>query len=158
MPHIYPQNCPFSFYDHPHLIHPSLDRPQSPPQTASRSNQLFFHNSCTGHTYRQTDRWDRQQACSNTHLRSNSKKFHCSWLMKKFIRHALGKWKFTTPSFTNTCHQMSTYKRNVQNFTQKFICIIQLCYSTKRLTSIIFKSILPDIPKSGHNTAKWLHQ
>ena len=30
----------------PHLIHPSLDQPHSPPQMASRSNQpFFFHNS-----------------------------------------------------------------------------------------------------------------
>jgi len=46
MLNIYPQNCPFPFDDlHPNLIHPSLDRPHLIPQTASRSNQLFFHNS-----------------------------------------------------------------------------------------------------------------
>jgi len=32
----------------PHLMHLSLDWPNSPPQTASRSNQPFFHNSSTG--------------------------------------------------------------------------------------------------------------
>jgi len=39
----------------PHLIHPSLDRPYSPPQTASGSNQSFFLNSPTGQTDRPTD-------------------------------------------------------------------------------------------------------
>jgi len=43
----------------PHLIHPSLDRPHSPPHTASRSNQHTFQ------TDTQTDRWDRQQIYSN---------------------------------------------------------------------------------------------
>jgi len=38
------------------LIHPSLDRPHSKPQTASRSNQLFVHNSHTGQTEWSTDR------------------------------------------------------------------------------------------------------
>ena len=33
---------------HPHLIHPSLDWVHLLPQTACRSNQLFFHNSPTG--------------------------------------------------------------------------------------------------------------
>jgi len=46
--HIYLHNCPFLFDDlHPHLIHPSPERPHSPPQTASRSNQPFCHNSPT---------------------------------------------------------------------------------------------------------------
>jgi len=35
----------------PHLILPSLDRPHSPPQTASRYNQPFCHSTCD----RQTD-------------------------------------------------------------------------------------------------------
>ena len=39
-----------------HLIHPSLDRPQSPPQSASRSNQPFCHSTASG----QTDRWARR--------------------------------------------------------------------------------------------------
>jgi len=57
MPQIHPQNCPFPFNNHhPYLIHPSLDRPHSPPQTASRSNQLFCHNTLSGHTHKQTDR------------------------------------------------------------------------------------------------------
>jgi len=56
MPHVYPQNCPFPFDDlHPRLIHPSLDLLHSPPQTASRSNQPFYHNSLAGQTDRPTD-------------------------------------------------------------------------------------------------------
>jgi len=39
----------------PHLIYPSLDWSHSPPQTASRSNNPFFHNSPTN---RQTDPTD----------------------------------------------------------------------------------------------------
>ena len=35
---------------HPHLIHPSLDRPHAPPQTASGSNQQFCHNTLCGQT------------------------------------------------------------------------------------------------------------
>ena len=40
----------------PHLIHPSLDRPRSPSQTACQSSWPFFHNSSAGQTDRQTDR------------------------------------------------------------------------------------------------------
>jgi len=39
-----------------HLIHPSLNCPHLPPQMASRSDQLFFHNSPTTLTDGQTDR------------------------------------------------------------------------------------------------------
>ena len=46
MPKVHPQNCPFDDH-HPHLIHPSLDRPRSPFQTASRSNQPFCHSRPT---------------------------------------------------------------------------------------------------------------
>jgi len=56
-PQIHPQNCPFPFDDHHiHLIHPSVDRPHSPSQTASGSNQQFCHNTLSGETDRQTDR------------------------------------------------------------------------------------------------------
>ena len=43
---------------HPHLIHPSFDRPHSPPQTASGSNHPFYHYHSTlcGQTDAQTDR------------------------------------------------------------------------------------------------------
>ena len=41
---------------HPHLIHPSLDRPHSPPKTASRSNQPFCQSTLCGQTDRPTDR------------------------------------------------------------------------------------------------------
>ena len=40
----------------PISAHSSLDRPHSPPETASRSNQPFFHRSPTWQTDRQTDR------------------------------------------------------------------------------------------------------
>jgi len=36
--------------DHPNLIHPSLDRAHSPPQTASGSSQPFCHNTLFGPT------------------------------------------------------------------------------------------------------------
>ena len=46
--------CPFLFDDHhPHLINPSLDRPNSPSQTASGSVQPFCHNTLSGQTDRQ---------------------------------------------------------------------------------------------------------
>ena len=47
----------------PNLIHPSLDRPHSPSQTASTSNQPFCHSTLSGPTDKQThtDRWARQQ-------------------------------------------------------------------------------------------------
>jgi len=51
----------------PHLIHPSVNRNHSPLQTASRSNQPFFHNSPTGQTDRQMG-W--RQACTDSCLRS----------------------------------------------------------------------------------------
>jgi len=52
-----PNNCPFSFnVHHRHLIHPSLNRPHTPSQTASRSTQPFFHNILSRQTDRQTDR------------------------------------------------------------------------------------------------------
>ena len=47
-------NCPFPFDDHhQNLIHPYRARPNSSPQTASRFNQPFCHNS---HAW--TDKWD----------------------------------------------------------------------------------------------------
>jgi len=58
---------PFPFRAHgPHLIHPSLDRPHSPPQTTSRSNQPCCHNTLYWQTNRQTNRWVRQQLCTNS--------------------------------------------------------------------------------------------
>jgi len=59
-----PPNCPFPFDDHhQNLIHPLLDRPLSPSQTASGSNQPFRHSSllCTD---RLTDRWSRRMFCT----------------------------------------------------------------------------------------------
>ena len=47
---------PLPFDDLPHLIHPSLDRPYSPTQTASRSNQPFCHSTTFGQSDRQTER------------------------------------------------------------------------------------------------------
>jgi len=68
MPQIHPK-LPLSFENyHPHLIHPSLERPHSPSQTASGSTQLFCHNTLSGQTDRQTDRWSRQETCTNTRL------------------------------------------------------------------------------------------
>ena len=43
---IHLKNCSFPFDDHhPHQMHPSLDRPHSPSQTASGSNQPFCHST-----------------------------------------------------------------------------------------------------------------
>jgi len=63
---------PSPFARGPYLIHPSLDRPHSPPQTASRSNQPCCHNihfpdrQTDRPTDRQTDRWDRRQLCTKS--------------------------------------------------------------------------------------------
>ena len=55
-PQIHPKNCPFPLDDyHPPLIHPSIDRPQSPFQTASGSNQPFCHSTLSGQTDQPTD-------------------------------------------------------------------------------------------------------
>jgi len=55
-PQIHPRNCPFpSTITTPHLIHRSLDRPDSPPQTASGSNLPFYHNTFSGQTDGHTD-------------------------------------------------------------------------------------------------------
>ena len=59
-PQIHPQNCPFPFDDHhQNLIHPYQARPHSPPQTASRSNQLFCRSSLL-----RTDRWNMRMFCN----------------------------------------------------------------------------------------------
>jgi len=51
MPQIHLQNCPFPFDNHhPNLMYPSLNRPHSPPETASRSNQPFCHSTLSGPT------------------------------------------------------------------------------------------------------------
>jgi len=52
MPHVYPKLSPFR-RSPLHLIHQSLDRPNSPPQTASKSNQPFA--TVTLRTDRPTD-------------------------------------------------------------------------------------------------------
>jgi len=42
---IHPQDCPFPFnVHHPHLTHPSLDRPHSPSKMASGSNHRVSTN------------------------------------------------------------------------------------------------------------------
>jgi len=51
-----PQNAASPSTIFTHLIHPSLDRPHSPPRTASRSNQPFCHSTSSGQTDRPTDR------------------------------------------------------------------------------------------------------
>jgi len=67
--HFHPQNCSFLFDDnHPHLIHPTLNRPHSPTQMASGSSQPFCHNilykptdrPTVQPTDRQTDRWSKR--------------------------------------------------------------------------------------------------
>jgi len=60
--HVPKQNRPFPFvHVYPRIIHPFLDRPHSPSQTASRSTQPFCHNTLSGHTHTQTNRWDRRR-------------------------------------------------------------------------------------------------
>jgi len=52
-----PRKLSLPFEDnHPHVIHPSLNRPHSPPQMASRCNQPFCHNTLCRLTDRLTDR------------------------------------------------------------------------------------------------------
>ena len=52
-----PQNLLFPLgHVDPHVIHQCLGPPNSPPQTASRSNQPIFHSSTTGPRDRRTDR------------------------------------------------------------------------------------------------------
>jgi len=59
-PQVHPKICPFPFDDHhSHLIHPSRDRPLSPPQTTSGSNQPFCHSSLL-----RTERWDKRIFCT----------------------------------------------------------------------------------------------
>ena len=58
-PQIHPQNCPFDDH-HPHLIHPSLDRPTHHPKWHPDAISRF----ATVHIldkHRQTGRWDRRQ-------------------------------------------------------------------------------------------------
>jgi len=56
MPQIHLQNYPFPFDNyHPQLIHPSLNRPHSPSQMASGSNQPFCHNTLSRPIHRPTD-------------------------------------------------------------------------------------------------------
>jgi len=61
-PHIHPHYC--LERSPPHLMHPSLYQPHSPPQMASGSAQPFCHNTLCGPTDwptdRQTDRWSRR--------------------------------------------------------------------------------------------------
>jgi len=49
-PKFTPKTAPSLPRSPPHLIHPSLDRTHSPPQTASGSNQPFCHNTLSGPT------------------------------------------------------------------------------------------------------------
>ena len=74
-----PQNCPFPFDNHHHhLIHPSLDQPHSPSQTASGSNQLFCHSTLSGQTDRPTDRWARQQVSKISTYACNIDRQQCA--------------------------------------------------------------------------------
>jgi len=59
MSQIHPENCPFPVDNrHQNLINSFLDRPLSPPQMASGSNQPFCHNSLCAD--RPTNRWPIQ--------------------------------------------------------------------------------------------------
>ena len=59
-PRIHPPNCPFPFDDHhQNLIHRFRARPDSPPQTASRSIHVCGHNS-----HLRTDRRKWRDECS----------------------------------------------------------------------------------------------
>jgi len=61
-PHLTPKlPLPHSTISKSHLIHHSLNLSHSPPQTASRSNQPFFHNSSTEQTDQLTD-WQMGEA------------------------------------------------------------------------------------------------
>jgi len=64
-PKFTPQNCPSLQRSPSYLTHLSLDRPHSPSQTASGSNQPFCRSTISGQTDRpthtQTDRWARRQ-------------------------------------------------------------------------------------------------
>jgi len=54
---------PLPFDDHhPHLIHPTLDRPNSHPKLIQSAVLL----QCTFRTDRPTDRWDRRQLCTES--------------------------------------------------------------------------------------------
>jgi len=69
-PQIHPKTALSPDDDHnSHLIHPSLDLPHLPPQTASGSNQPYCHSILSGrqtNSQTQTFRWDRQQLNSNS--------------------------------------------------------------------------------------------
>jgi len=88
----FPPDLPFPLQrSPPPLIHPSLDRSNSPPQMTSRSKQPFsilqpLDRPTDRHINRRTDGWARWHVCSNTHLRSFnyiatrlSDKKACSW-------------------------------------------------------------------------------
>ena len=64
-------NCPFAFDDNYPIkyTHPSTDRPHSPLQTASGSNQPFYHSTLSGQTDGRTDgQTDRQ---TDRHMMTN---------------------------------------------------------------------------------------
>jgi len=87
-----PPKLPLPFNDHHrNLIHPFRTRPYSPPQTASRSNQPFCHNS---HVH--TDTWDkrmsRNMSASLRERRANNtcvERGHHELHRTKLLRHAL---------------------------------------------------------------------
>jgi len=72
MPHVYPKTAP-SLRGSPPLSNiPSLDRPHSPSQTASGSNQPFCHNTLSSQTDQQTDRTIHGESSIPIRFYSNS--------------------------------------------------------------------------------------
>jgi len=90
---IYSKNCSFLVHDnHLNLIHPYLFRPNSPPQTASASNQPFCH-SANLRTYGYYEssitillRWDRRT--NNSCIMPN---FKAALKRQQFERHSFKK-------------------------------------------------------------------
>jgi len=81
-PQVHPKTAPSLRRWPPHLIHRSIDRPNSPSQTASEYNQPFCHSTLFGQTDRQTDKWDRRQFDSMSRLRliaSDAAKNYLDW-------------------------------------------------------------------------------
>ena len=68
-----PQNCPFAWRDlDPHLIHGSMDPPESSTQTASRSVQPFLQGSLVWQTDWLTDHATRSVTIGRICVRSTA--------------------------------------------------------------------------------------
>jgi len=126
---------------HLHLIHPSLDRPHSPFQTASGSNQPFCHSTLSGQTDWQTERWSGRPAR----------------IMSALLTMLIESDVLTTTTVLRPLSRLSRYQKKhspthtYADHKLSFISFFHLLWSTGETNSCIFACRLSGFMVQGND-------